>query len=94
MRYLLGTNIVSELNLIPQGRGTEWVWAVGEMQVATRIRVATELRYRAAKKGSARLTAQVEATVGVLGILPFGEAPEPRDGAAHSAGAQRAREMP
>ena len=55
MRYLLDTNIVSELIGNPQGSVTERVREVGESQVATSIIVAAELRYGAAKKGSARL---------------------------------------
>lgn len=73
MRYLLDTNIVSELIRNPQGRVTERIREVGESQVATSIIVAAELRYGAAKKGSARLTAQVEAVLGALEILPFEE---------------------
>ena len=41
--------------------------------MATSIIVAAELRYGAAKKGSARLTAQVEAVLGALEVLPFEE---------------------
>jgi tRNA(fMet)-specific endonuclease VapC len=73
MRYLLDTNIVSELIRNPQGSVTERVREVGESQVATSIIVAAELRYGAAKKGSARLTAQVEAVLGALEVLPFEE---------------------
>lgn len=73
MRYLLDTNIVSELIRNPQGSVTERVREVGESQVATSIIVAAELRYGAAKKGSTRLTAQVEAVLGALEVLPFEE---------------------
>ena len=50
---------------------TERIREVGETNVATSIIVAAELRYGAAKKGSARLTAQVEAVLGALEVLPF-----------------------
>jgi tRNA(fMet)-specific endonuclease VapC len=73
MRYLLDTNIVSELIRNPQGSVTERVREAGESQVATSIIVAAELRYGAAKKGSARLTAQIEAVLGSLEVLPFEE---------------------
>ena len=73
MRYLLDTNIVSELIRNPQGSVTERVREAGESQVATSIIVAAELRYGAAKKGSARLTAQIEAVLGALEVLPFEE---------------------
>ena len=73
MRYLLDTNIVSEMIRNPQGRVTAHVRDVGEGQVATSIIVAAELRYGATKKGSARLTAQVEAVLGAIEVLPFEE---------------------
>ena len=73
MRYLLDTNIVSEMIRNPQGRVTERIREVGEAQVATSIIVASELRYGAAKKASPRLTAQVEAVLGALEVLPFEE---------------------
>jgi len=73
MRYLLDTNIVSEMIRSPQGRVTAHVRDVGEGQVATSIIVAAELRYGATKKGSARLTAQVEAVLGAIEVLPFEE---------------------
>jgi tRNA(fMet)-specific endonuclease VapC len=41
--------------------------------VATSILVAAELRYGAAKKGSPRLTTQVEAVLGAMEVLPFEE---------------------
>lgn len=73
MRYLLDTNIVSDLIRNPQGRVTSRIREVGEERVATSIIVAAELRYGAAKKGSARLTAQVEAVLGAMEVLPLEE---------------------
>ena len=74
MRYLLDTNIVSDLVRNPQGRAAEHIRRVGEVQVCTSIIVAAELRYGAAKRGSPRLARQLDAVLGVLDILPF-EAP-------------------
>ena len=74
MRYLLDTNIVSDLVRNPQGRVTQRIREVGDMQVCTSIVVAAELRYGAAKKGSRRLAAQLEAVLSALEVLPF-EAP-------------------
>lgn len=71
MRYLLDTNIVSDLVRNPQGRVTQRIRDVGEAEVCTSIIVAAELRYGAAKKGSARLSAQLEAVLGALEVLPF-----------------------
>ena len=74
MRYLLDTNIVSDLIRNPQGRVAEHIRRVSEAQICTSIIVAAELRYGAAKKGSPRLTAQLETVLGGLDVLPL-EAP-------------------
>lgn len=74
MRLLLDTNIVSDLVRHPQGRAAARIADVGEDAVCTSIVVAAELRYGAAKKGSARLTDQLEQVLGALEVLPF-EAP-------------------
>ena len=74
MRYLLDTNILSDLIGTPQGRVMRQISAVGEAQVCTSIIVAAELRYGAAKRGSPRLTAQLEAVLGAFDVLAF-EAP-------------------
>jgi tRNA(fMet)-specific endonuclease VapC len=71
MRYLLDTNIVSDLVRNPKGKVAEHIRTVGEAQVCTSIIVAAELRYGAAKKGSLRLSAQLDAVLGALEILPF-----------------------
>lgn len=72
MRYLLDTNIVSDLVRNPQGRVTDHIRRVGEMQVCTSIIVAAELRYGSAKKGSPRLAEQLATVLNALEILPFG----------------------
>lgn len=74
MRYLLDTNVVSDLVRNPQGRVAQRIHEVGEARVCTSIIVAAELRYGATKKGSQRLSAQLEAILGALDVLPF-EAP-------------------
>lgn len=74
MRYLLDTNIVSELIRNPQGRVAQHIRKVGENRVCTSIIVAAELRYGAAKKGSAQLSGQLEAVLAAIEVLPF-EAP-------------------
>jgi len=73
-RFLLDTNIVSDLVRNPQGRAAAKIAEVGEDAVATSIVVAAELRYGAAKKGSQKLLDQLEAVLGVLNVLPL-EAP-------------------
>jgi tRNA(fMet)-specific endonuclease VapC len=74
VRFLLDTNVVSDLVRHPQGRITESVARVGEQRVGTSIIVAAELRYGAAKRGSSRLSAQLERILETLNVVPF-EAP-------------------
>jgi tRNA(fMet)-specific endonuclease VapC len=74
MRYLLDTNIVSDLVRNPQGKVVKRLIEIGEKMVCTSIIVAAELRYGAVKKRSARLTAQLEIILGGLVVIPF-EAP-------------------
>ncbi len=71
MRYLLDTNIVSELVKNPAGRVARNVEEVGVANVCTSIIVAAEMRFGAAKKASPRLTRQTETVLGGLEILPF-----------------------
>jgi tRNA(fMet)-specific endonuclease VapC len=73
MRHLLDTNIVSDLVRNPQGRIALRIIEVGEDAVCTSVIVAAELRYGAARKGSERLTAQLERVLTALPILPFEE---------------------
>jgi|SRR5579863_2044939 tRNA(fMet)-specific endonuclease VapC len=71
MRYLLDANIASDLVRNPQGKVAQHIRKGGEDKVCTSIIVAAELRYGACKKGSPKLTAQLEAVLGALEILPF-----------------------
>lgn len=73
-RFLLDTNIVSDLIRHPQGRAATKIAEVGEDAVATSIIVAAELRYGAAKKASARLAAQLDAVLNALEVIAL-EAP-------------------
>ena len=72
-RFLLDTNILSDLIRHPQCRVTERLIREGEGSVCTSIIVASELRFGATKCGSPRLAAQLEAVLGALDILPFEE---------------------
>jgi tRNA(fMet)-specific endonuclease VapC len=67
MRYLLDTNIVSDLVRRPQGRVAEHIREIGEARVCTSVIVAAELRYGAVQMGSQRLTAQLDAVLEALG---------------------------
>jgi tRNA(fMet)-specific endonuclease VapC len=70
-RFLLDTNIISDLLRNPRGRVAARIAEVGERQVCTSIIVAAELRYGAAKRGSARLSEQLAGYLGALDVLPF-----------------------
>lgn len=76
-RYLLDTSIVSDLVHAPQGRIAARIARVGEAAVATSVIAAAELRYGAIKRGSSRLTAQLEAILNALTVLDF-QAPADR----------------
>lgn len=69
--YLLDTNILSDLIRQPAGRVRDRISDCGEDRICTSIVVASELRFGAAKKGSARLTAQMEAILSAISILPL-----------------------
>ena len=69
--YLLDTNILSHLIRQPQGPVAAHIADVGETNVVTSVIVACELRYGAAKRGSRRLTRQVEAVLGAMTIRPL-----------------------
>jgi tRNA(fMet)-specific endonuclease VapC len=71
MRYLLDTNILSDLIRHPHGRVAEHIRKVGGAQVCTSIVVSAELHYGAEKKQSERLTVQLKAVLAALEILPF-----------------------
>jgi tRNA(fMet)-specific endonuclease VapC len=69
MRYLLDTNIISNLIRNPSGAIADRIAEVGESEICTSIIVAAELRYGAQKKGSGRLAARVEEIIGAMEVL-------------------------
>ncbi|HET6564764.1 MAG TPA: PIN domain-containing protein, partial [Xanthomonadales bacterium] len=70
-RYLLDTNILSDLIKNPQGDAAQRIASAGESSVCTSIVVAAELRYGAEKKGSPKLTERVELILSALDVLPL-----------------------
>ena len=68
---MLDTNIVSELVRHPQGSVAAKVTELGDALVCTSIIVAAELRYGAHKKGSARLTDQLDRVLKSIDVLPL-----------------------
>jgi len=73
-RFLLDTNIISDLVRHPAGAVTAAIRAAGEDAICTSIIVAAELRYGARKKGSEQLVRRVEALLSRIPVLPL-EAP-------------------
>jgi tRNA(fMet)-specific endonuclease VapC len=69
--YLLDTNIVSDLVRHPQGIVAQRIAHIGPERLCTSLIVVSELRYGAAKKGSARLSQQLERILEGLAILPY-----------------------
>lgn len=70
-RYMLDTNVISDLIRNPQGRAAKRIARVGEDNICTSIIVAAELRYGCAKSGSRRLLKAVEDLLGEINVLPF-----------------------
>jgi len=72
-RFLLDTNIISELVRNPHGVVTDHIKRMGEESVCTSIVVTAELRFGAVKKGSEALASQLEAILSTMDILPLKE---------------------
>ena len=70
-RYLLDTNILSDIVRDPRGSVARHLARVGETTICTSIIVAAELRYGAAKANSARLAERIERVLAVLDVVPF-----------------------
>lgn len=70
-RFLLDTNILSDVVRNPRGRVAACIARAGDAAVRTSIIVAAELRFGAAKKGSERLTIQLERILSLIDIQPF-----------------------
>jgi tRNA(fMet)-specific endonuclease VapC len=75
VRYLLETNILSDLLRNPASRVARKLAVVGETAVCTSIVVACELRYGAAKKGSPQLSERAEILLQSLEILSLEKKP-------------------
>ena len=71
LRYLLDTNLLSDLIRHPQGTVADRIVSVGEDAICTSIVVAAELRFGAEKSGSPKLAARVDLMLSALDVLPF-----------------------
>jgi tRNA(fMet)-specific endonuclease VapC len=70
-RYMLDTNVISDLIKNPKGKAAKRIARVGENNICTSIIVAAELRYGCARKGSDRLLKSVEDLLAEIDVLPF-----------------------
>lgn len=70
-RYLLDTNILTDLIKNPAGRVKDRIAKVGEANICTSMIVACELRFGARKKNAPLLTARVERLLQAIEVLPF-----------------------
>lgn len=70
-RFLLDTNILSDLVRNPRGVVAQRIAEYGEAAICTSVIVAAELRFGAAKRQSPRLAAQVEAILAAMDVMPF-----------------------
>jgi len=68
-RFLLNTNILSDLVRQPQGVIAAQIAAVGEHSICTSIIVAGELRFGAAKSGSEKLAQRVHQILSAIDVL-------------------------
>jgi tRNA(fMet)-specific endonuclease VapC len=71
LRYMLDTNIVSDMIRHPRGRVVEHIADVGEQGLSVSVVVAAELRYGVAKARSRRLANLVDGVLARLTIAPY-----------------------
>lgn len=72
-RYLLDTNILSDLVRHPQGTIAQRVAREGEQSICTSVVVAAEMRFGAQKRASEQLTTRVAAILSTIQIMPLEE---------------------
>ncbi len=71
MRYLLDTNVVSYLVRQPHSWLARRIASLKPDNFAISVVVAAELQYGAQKRGSKRLTNQLEAVLSAIKVLPL-----------------------
>jgi tRNA(fMet)-specific endonuclease VapC len=71
MRFLLDTNVLSQLIRDPQGPVAMRLATVGDAQIFTSVVVASELRFGARKKGSTVLTDRVDQLLASIEVAPL-----------------------
>ena len=70
-RFMLDTNVISDLIKDPMGKVARQLETEGESSVCSSSIVASELRYGVAKSGSKELALRVNAALSAIEILPF-----------------------
>ena len=70
-RYMLDTNIISDLLKNPRSKAAKRLADVGNEDICTSIIVAAELRYGAVKNGSKHLLQLVEGILREIKVLSF-----------------------
>jgi len=70
-RYLLDTNILTDLIKNPAGRVRQRISDVGEENICTSIVVACELRFGARKKNAPVLTKRVDLLLQTIEVMPL-----------------------
>lgn len=71
MRYLLDTNILSDLIKNPQGFAAKQVLTINKNKIVTSIIVAAEMRYGVEKKNSPVLTERVHLLLQTIEVMPL-----------------------
>jgi len=69
LRYLLDTNIVSDLVRHPQGRVASHIATSGEETICTSIVVAAELRYGAQKSEAKKLAERIDLPLSAIEVV-------------------------
>lgn len=69
--HLLDTNVISRLMKEPVGKTAQRLAQLGDDRICTSIVVASELRFGASLRASARLTDAVEQVLGAVPVLPM-----------------------
>ena len=85
LRYMLDTNVVSGIVRDPGGAVARRAAAHEPGSIAISVIVAAELRYGAERRGSARLTRQLEAVLSAIETLPLAEPADRHYGAIRTA---------
>ncbi len=70
-RYLLDTNIISDLVRHPRGEVMKKIKQFGEENICTSIIVASELRFGVVKKGSEKLTQNIDIILSAMEVIAY-----------------------